>query len=162
MFNDISYDGYCTCFSHILNCHSLPFVSLPVPFLPFLLFLFSSLPFPFLFSPLCLMTSHMMAIVPVLHIYWTFWILWYISSPFRFHDILPFLSFTSRLFPFIRLLYGLGIRHVGINTAKDIAGHYGSFQAFWAYLLTEVEREKKIEEEREEGTEEEENEGNTG
>ena len=73
-----------------------------------------------------------------------------------------FLHFSSRLFPFIRLLFGLGIRHVGINTAKDIAGHYGSFQAFWAYLLTEVEREKKIEEEKEEETEEEENEGNTG
>ena len=68
----------------------------------------------------------------------------------EFHDILSFL-------PPIRFLFGLGIRHVGINTAKDIAGHYGSFQAFWTYLLSEVEREKKVEEEKEKEEEDDKN-----
>ena len=46
----------------------------------------------------------------------------------------------------------MGIRHVGVNTAKDIAGHFGSFEVFWMYLLSEVEREveRKLESDREE------------
>ena len=46
----------------------------------------------------------------------------------------------------------MGIRHVGVNTAKDIAGHFGSFEVFWMYLLSEVEREveRKLESDRDE------------
>ena len=46
----------------------------------------------------------------------------------------------------------MGIRHVGVNTAKDIAGHFGSFEVFWMYLLSEVEKEveRKLESDREE------------
>ena len=45
------------------------------------------------------------------------------------------------MFYFFRLLFGLGIRHVGITTAKDISAHFGTFQIFWSYLLNEVEKE---------------------
>ena len=40
-----------------------------------------------------------------------------------------------------RFLFGLSIRHVGQETSKDIAGHFGTFQHFWKYLLEEVEKE---------------------
>ena len=51
------------------------------------------------------------------------------------------------MFYFFRLLFGLGIRHVGITTAKDISAHFGTFQIFWSYLLNEVEKEVEKENE---------------
>ena len=35
---------------------------------------------------------------------------------------------------FARFLYALGIRHVGMETAKDISKEFHSFQIFWDYL----------------------------
>ena len=41
----------------------------------------------------------------------------------------------------LRFLYGLSIRHIGIETAKDISSHFGTFEKLWSYLLKEVEKE---------------------
>ena len=35
----------------------------------------------------------------------------------------------------------MSIRHIGIETAKDISNHFGTFEKFWSYLLEEVEKE---------------------
>lgn len=39
---------------------------------------------------------------------------------------------ARRSLPFGRFLYALGIRHVGVTTARDIARHYQRFEAFFA------------------------------
>ena len=54
-----------------------------------------------------------------------------------------------------RFLFGLSIRHVGQETSKDIAAHFGTFQQLWKYLLDEVEKEEGREKERESMTQEE-------
>ena len=35
----------------------------------------------------------------------------------------------------------MSIRHIGIETAKDISNHFGTFEKLWSYLLEEVEKE---------------------
>ena len=40
--------------------------------------------------------------------------------------------------PFDRFLYGLGIRHVGAQTARDLAGHFGSLDALQAARLDDL------------------------
>jgi hypothetical protein len=65
---------------------------------------------------------------------------------FPFHLLLLlFLLFT------VRFLFGLSIRHVGLETAKDISAHFGTFEALWSYLLGEVEKKevRKVEKEAE-------------
>lgn len=39
----------------------------------------------------------------------------------------------------------MSIRHIGIETAKDIANHFGTFEKLWSYLLEELEKEKEVE-----------------
>ena len=41
---------------------------------------------------------------------------------------------------FHKFLYALGVRHVGIETAKDIAMKFGSFGEFWTYVLAEGDK----------------------
>jgi NAD-dependent DNA ligase len=43
----------------------------------------------------------------------------------------------------------LSIRHIGIETAKDIANHFGTFEKLWSYLLEELEKEIEVEKEKE-------------
>ena len=43
----------------------------------------------------------------------------------------------------------MSIRHIGIETAKDIANHFGTFEKLWSYLLEELEKEKEVKQERE-------------
>lgn len=40
--------------------------------------------------------------------------------------------------PFDRFLYGLGIRHVGAQTARDLASHFGSLEALQAARLDDL------------------------
>lgn len=35
----------------------------------------------------------------------------------------------------------MSIRHIGIETAKDISNHFGTFEKLWSYLLEEVAKE---------------------
>jgi DNA ligase (NAD+) len=44
-----------------------------------------------------------------------------------------------------RFLYGLGIKHVGINASKLIAKQFRSFLAFFAYLKAEAARKEDLE-----------------
>ena len=50
----------------------------------------------------------------------------------------------------LRFLYGLSIRHIGIETAKDVANHFGTFEKLWSYLLEELKKGKEVEKEVEE------------
>ena len=50
-----------------------------------------------------------------------------------------------RTLPLPRFLYALGVRHVGQQTALDLAATFGSFAALWGYLLGEVKRHAKAE-----------------
>ena len=45
---------------------------------------------------------------------------------------------ASRTVPFYRFLYALGIRHVGETTAKDIAKHFGTWEALTQASLEEL------------------------
>eukprot|EP01035_Chromulina_nebulosa_P019857 gene19857-25808_t len=48
---------------------------------------------------------------------------------------------NSRNISFHRLLYGLGIRHVGLNTAKALEKSFkGDFNKFWNYLIIQSNR----------------------
>jgi len=44
-----------------------------------------------------------------------------------------------RTLPLHKFVYGLGVRHVGQETAKDIARKFRSFAQLWSYLCSEAE-----------------------
>jgi DNA ligase (NAD+) len=46
---------------------------------------------------------------------------------------------TRRELSFERFLYGLGIRHIGQGSAKDIAQAFGEFEVFWHYVKNAAE-----------------------
>lgn len=49
-----------------------------------------------------------------------------------------------RRIPFHRFLFALGVRHVGLETAKDIAANFVSFKSLWKYLKDEAVRRTDI------------------
>jgi len=44
-----------------------------------------------------------------------------------------------RILPLERFIYALGIRHVGQQTAKDLARKYHTFESLWSYLKLEAD-----------------------
>ncbi len=51
---------------------------------------------------------------------------------------------TARDIPFARLLYALGIRHIGLESAKLIARYYGDFASFRAAMDTSEEAREAL------------------
>jgi NAD-dependent DNA ligase len=49
----------------------------------------------------------------------------------------------KRTISFQRFLYALGIRHIGLETAALLADKFVTFDTFWAYLQSEVDRGMK-------------------
>jgi NAD-dependent DNA ligase len=49
---------------------------------------------------------------------------------------------------FYRFLFALGIRHVGVETAKDLSNKFITFHGLWNYLLEEIKKEEKNENEK--------------
>jgi DNA ligase (NAD+) len=49
-----------------------------------------------------------------------------------------------RSIPFAKFLFALGIRHIGIETAKLIAKEFVSFDKFWNYMKVEQQRYKGL------------------
>ncbi|MGH9393440.1 MAG: helix-hairpin-helix domain-containing protein, partial [Terriglobales bacterium] len=50
----------------------------------------------------------------------------------------------SRQNPLWRVIYGLGIRHVGERTAQDLARHFGSMEALMAATAGELEQVEEV------------------
>ncbi len=65
---------------------------------------------------------------------------WKEKSAIRFRSSLD----ESRSVPFERVLYALGIRYVGEQTAKDIARHFGSIDALMAASVEEIAAVRNI------------------
>jgi DNA ligase (NAD+) len=52
---------------------------------------------------------------------------------------------------FDRFLFGLGIRHIGLGSARDIAKEFGDFDVFWEYIKKIADMESAATEEMETG-----------
>jgi len=49
--------------------------------------------------------------------------------------VLFFSCINKTYVSFTRFLFGLSVRHVGEETARDVAEEFGSFAVLWKYLL---------------------------